>query len=113
MLVHVCASQRDQRSQGSDSAGASQPWCLTNCAWSISQMHGLHHKKASGTGPPTGSSSAGLITGVPVPRALRTVVARAAAAETRGGDAANGPVLKVDRPSRAVAARAVDLRLPD
>ena len=43
--------------------------------------------------------------------AWRTVVARAAAAETRGGEAAIGPAFKVDRPPRAVAARAVDVQL--
>jgi hypothetical protein len=43
--------------------------------------------------------------------AWRTVVARAAAAETRGGEAAVRPTLKVDRPPSAVAARAVDVQL--
>jgi len=43
--------------------------------------------------------------------AWRTVVARAAAAETRGGEAAVRPTLKVDRPPSAVAARAVNVQL--
>ena len=38
-------------------------------------------------------------------------VARAGAAKTRGREAAIGPALKVDRPPRAVAARAVDVQL--
>jgi hypothetical protein len=45
------------------------------------------------------------------PRAWRTVVARGDAAETRSGEAAIGPKLKVDRSPRAVAARAVDVQL--
>jgi hypothetical protein len=43
--------------------------------------------------------------------ARRTVVARAAAAETRGGEATIGPAPKIDPPPRAVAARAVDVQL--
>src|SRR4029453_18145940 len=41
----------------------------------------------------------------------RAVGTCAAAAETRGGEAAIGPALEVDRPARAVAARAVDVHL--
>jgi hypothetical protein len=43
--------------------------------------------------------------------AADAVVARAGAAETRGGEAAICPALKVDRPPRAVTARAVDVQL--
>ena len=41
----------------------------------------------------------------------RAVVARAAAAKSRGGEAAIGPALEVDQPPRAVATRAVDVQL--
>jgi hypothetical protein len=68
-------------------------------------------RKASVTGPPTGSSSAGLMTGMPPGLAGRAVVARAGAAEARGGEAAIGPGLEVDQLPRAVAARAVDMQL--
>jgi len=43
--------------------------------------------------------------------AWRAIVARAAAAETRGGEAAIRPALDVDRPPCAVAARAVHVQL--
>jgi hypothetical protein len=74
-------------------------------------MHELHHRKASATGPPTGSSSDGLMDWHANAPAWHTVVARAAAAETRAGEAAVGPTSKVGRPPRAVAAWAVDVQL--
>ena len=43
--------------------------------------------------------------------AAGAVAARAGAAETSGGEAAIGPALKVDRPTRAVATRAIDVHL--
>jgi hypothetical protein len=45
------------------------------------------------------------------PRAWLAVVARGGASETRSGEAAIGAGPKVDRPPRAVAARAVDMQL--
>jgi hypothetical protein len=39
------------------------------------------------------------------------VIARTGAAEARGREAAIGPAPKVDQPSRAVAARAIDVQL--
>ncbi len=52
-LGHVCASQLGHRGQGSDSAGGFPTLAayLSSWAWSISQMHELHHSKASVTGP--------------------------------------------------------------
>jgi hypothetical protein len=84
---------------------ASRPWRLVelslvdlpDAAWA--GQEGERHRTADRQqlGRPDDRHAPGL--------AGRAVVARAGAAEARGGEAAIGPGLEVDQPPRAVAAR--------
>ena len=79
---------------------------LSSWAWSNSQRQLSHHRKASVTGPPTCSSSAGRIFGIPIER--QRWQRKVAVAKLRS---CNAVVASMSIRRVAVAARAVDVQL--
>src|ERR1700716_2246550 len=85
----------------------------SNCTWSICQTRRRQNKKASVTFPPTGSSSAGRITGAPGQPQTSPFARPLPAAEPGRREVARLEALvAVDRdPACRMTARAIDMQL--